>query len=132
MSLEYISKSATDRVKAVGKEVLQNLNYLALHNRKQFEKVGMWAKMAELARGRLERKVVQEKVRNKAAMESLRTNMFAWKAQAEKMNAVWGEGARERRVYQANTLMLEREALELGDEVRSVLKKAKSLSSAEL
>ena len=44
MALEYVSKSATDRANAVGKEALQNLNYLAVHNTKQFEKVEMWAK----------------------------------------------------------------------------------------
>ena len=41
MALEYVSKSATDRANAVGKEALQNLNYLAVHNTKQFEKVEM-------------------------------------------------------------------------------------------
>ena len=38
MALEYVSISATDRANAVGKEALQNLNYLAVHNTKQFEK----------------------------------------------------------------------------------------------
>ena len=60
MGLEYVSKSATDRANAVGKEALQNLNYLAVHNTKQFEKMQMWVKMEELARCRLERKVDEE------------------------------------------------------------------------
>ena len=34
MALEYVSKSATNRANAVGKEALQNLNYLAVHNMK--------------------------------------------------------------------------------------------------
>ena len=132
MALEYVSKSATDRANAVGKEALQNLNYLAVHNTKQFEKVEMWVKMEELARGRLERKVEEEKARNKAEMDSLRRDMVAWKDQAEKMNAVRGEAAKEKRVFQAKALRLEREALALGDEVRSALKKGRTLSSAEL
>ena len=48
MALEYVSKSATDRANKVGKQALQNLNYLAVYNTKQFEKVEMWAKMEEL------------------------------------------------------------------------------------
>ena len=58
--------------------------------------------------------------------------MVAWKNEAEKMNAVWGEAAQERRVFQAKGLRLECEALALGDEVRSALKKGKTLLSAEL
>ena len=48
----------------------------------------MWTKMEELARGRLARKVEEEKARNKAEMDSLRRDMGACKDQAEKMNAV--------------------------------------------
>ena len=92
----------------------------------------MWAKMEELARGRLERKVKEGKARNKAEMDSLRRDMVAWKDQAETMCAVRGEAAQERRVFQAKALRLEREALALGDEVRSALKIGKTLSSAEL
>ena len=44
----------------------------------------MWAKIEELERARLERKVEEEKARNKAEMDSLRRNMAAWKDQAEK------------------------------------------------
>ena len=58
--------------------------------------------------------------------------MTAWKDQAEKMNAVRGEAVEEKRVFQAKALRLEHEALALGDEVRSALKKGKTLSSAEL
>ena len=61
MALEYVSKSAMDHANAVSKEALQNLSNLGVHNTKQFEKVEMWAKMEELARGRLERKVEEEK-----------------------------------------------------------------------
>ena len=85
MALEYVSKSAIDHANAVGQEAHQNLNYLAVHNTKQFEKVEMWVKMEELARGRLERKVEEENARNKAEMDSLRRDMVASKDQAEKM-----------------------------------------------
>ena len=61
----------------------------------------MWAKMEELARCRLERKVEEEKARNQAEMDSLRSDMVAWKDQAEIMNAVRGEAAQERWVFQA-------------------------------
>ena len=54
--------------------------------------------------------------------------MGAWKDQAEKMNAVWGEAAKEKRVFQAKALRLEREALALWDEVRSAPRKEKTLS----
>ena len=117
MALEYVSKSAMDRANAVGKDALQNLNYLAVHNTKQFEKVEMWAKMEELARGSLERKVEEEKTRNQAEMDSLRKDMVAWKDQAEKMNAVRVEAAQERTVFQATARRLERVSLALGDEV---------------
>ena len=96
MAPEYVSKSATDRANAVGKEALQNRNYLAVHNTEQFEMVEMWAKMGELARGRLERKVEEEKARNKAELDSLRRDMVAWKDHAETMNAVRGEAAKEK------------------------------------
>ena len=43
-----------------------------------------------------------------------------------------GGGSKEKRVFQAKALRLERKALALGDEVRSALKKGKTLSSAEL
>ena len=132
MALEYVSKLATDCAHTVDKEALQNLNYLVVHNTKQFEKVEMWAKMQELARGRLERKVEEEKARNKAEMDSLRRDMVTWNDQTEKMNAVWGEAAQERRIFHAKALRLEREALALGDEVRSAVKKGKTLLSAEL
>ena len=90
MALEYVSKSATDRANAVAKEALQNLHYLAVHNTNQFEKVEMWAKMEELASGRLERKVEEDKARNMAEMDSLRRDMVAWKDREEKISAVWG------------------------------------------
>ena len=80
----------------------------------------------------MERKVEEEKARNKAEMDSLRRDMVAWKDQAEKMNAVLGEAALERRVFQAKALRLECVALALGDEVRSALKTGKTLSSAQL
>ena len=95
MAFEYVYQWATARANAVGKAALQNLNYLAVHNTKQFEKVEMWAKMEELATGRLERKVEEEKARNKAEMDNLRRDMVAWKDQAEKMNEVRGEAAQE-------------------------------------
>ena len=62
---------------AVRKEALQNLNYLAAHNTKQFEKVEMWAKMDVLARGRLERKVEVENAKTKAELDSLRRDIVA-------------------------------------------------------
>ena len=51
----------------------------------------MWAKMEELARGRLKKKVVEEMARNEAEMDSLRMDMVPWKNQAEKMNTTRGE-----------------------------------------
>ena len=99
MAFEYVSKSATDRSNAVGKGALQNLNYLAVHNTKQFVKVEMWAQMEELTRGRLERKVEEENARNEAEMDSLRRDMVGWKDQAEKMNATRGEVIQERRFF---------------------------------
>ena len=51
----------------------------------------MWAKMKELARGRLERKVEEEKARNKAEIDSARRDMVAWKDQVEKISATRGE-----------------------------------------
>ena len=59
MALEYVSKSVTDRANAVGKEVLLNLNNLALYKTKQFEKVEQWARLEEQVRGRLEKMVEQ-------------------------------------------------------------------------
>ena len=64
MALEYVFKLATDHANAVGKEALQNLNYLAVHNTQQFEKVEMWAKIEQLVWGRLGRKVEEENARN--------------------------------------------------------------------
>ena len=46
--------------------------------------------LEELGRGRLERKVEEEKARNKAEMDSLRRDMVAWKEQAEKMKQYGG------------------------------------------
>ena len=57
LALEYVSKSATDRGNAVGKEALLNLYNLAVHNTKQFEKVEQWAMLELQARGRLEKLV---------------------------------------------------------------------------
>ena len=54
MALEYVSKSTTDYANAVGKDALENLHHLAIHNTNQFEKVEMWAIMEELVRSRLE------------------------------------------------------------------------------
>ena len=132
MALEYLHKLATDHANAFRKEVLQNLNYLAVHHTKQFEKLEMWAKMEELTRGRLERNIEEEKARNKTEMDILRRNMVTWKDQVEKMNATSGEAIQERRFFQAKAHRLEREALALGDEVRTVLKKGKTLSLGEL
>ena len=132
MALEYVSKSATDRPNQVGKEAFQNLNYLAVHNTKLFEKVEMWAKQEEWARSRLERKVEEEKERSKAEMESLRRDMAAWKDQAEKMSAFRGEAVKERRLIQAKAHRLEKEALALSEEVRTAMKRGKTLSLAEL
>ena len=92
----------------------------------------MWAKMEELARGRLERKVEEEKARNKVELDSLRRNMVVWKDQVEKMSATRGEVIQEGRLFQAKAHRLEREALARGDEVRTALKKGKTLSAAEL
>ena len=48
------------------------------------------------------------------------------------MNVTRGEAMQERRLFKAKAHRLEREALALGDEVRTALKKGKTLSSAEL
>ena len=50
----------------------------------------------------------------------------------EKMNATRGEAIEERRLFQAKAHRLAREALALGDEVQTALKKGKTLSTAEL
>ena len=132
MALEYVSKSATDHANEVGNEALQNLNYLTVHNMKQFEKVEMWAKQKELARSRLERQVEEEKERGKAEMESLRRDMAAWKDQAEKMSAFRGEAVKERRLIQAKAHRLEKEAFAFSKEVRTAMKRGNTLSSVEL
>ena len=132
MALEYIPKLATDRANEVGKEALQNLNYLAIHNTKQFEKLEMWAKQEEWARSRLERKVEEGKERSKADMESLWRDMAAWKDQADKMSAIRGKVVEERRLIQAKAHRLEKEALALNEEVRTAIKRGKTLSSPEL
>ena len=130
MALEYVSKSVTDRANAVGNEALINLNNLAVHNTKQFEKMEQWARLEEQARGRLETMVQEEKARNKAEMESLRRDMVAWKDQAEKMDATRREAIKERQRFRATAYKLEKEALSLGDEVRTALKIGKSLTAA--
>ena len=96
MALEYVSKSATGCANAIGKEALLNLNNLAVHNTKQFEKVEQWARLKEQARGRLKKMVDEEKVRNKAELESLRRDMVAWKDQAEQMDATRWKAIKER------------------------------------
>ena len=121
-----------DHAKAVGKEALLSLNHLTVHNTKQFEKLEMWAKMEEWAWGRSERKIEEEKARNKAEMDSMMRDMVSWKDQAEKMNAMRGEAAQEKRLFQVKALRLEHEVLALGDKVQTALKKGKTLSSAEL
>ena len=132
MALEYVSKSAMDRANAVGKETLLNLNNLAVHNTKQFEKVEQWARLEEQARGRLETMVEEEKARNKAELESLKRDMVAWRDQAEKMDATRREAIKERIRFRATAYKLENEALSLGEEVRTALEKGKSLMAAEL
>ena len=99
MAIKYVSTSATDRPNAVGKGALQNQNYFAVHNTEQFEKVEMWAKMEELASGRLERIVKEEKARNKAELDSSTRDIVAWKVQAETMSATRGEVIQERRLF---------------------------------
>ena len=84
MALEYVSKSATDRANAVVKEAPINLNNLAVHNTKQFEKVEQWARLEEQARGRLETMVEEEKARNEAELESLKRDMVALKGSGRK------------------------------------------------
>ena len=58
--------------------------------------------------------------------------MAAWKDQAEKMSAFRGEAVKERRLIQAKAHRLEKEALALSEEVRTAMKRGKTLSSAEL
>ena len=132
MALQNVSKLAKDRANQVGKEALQNLNYLADHNTKQFVKLQMWAKQEEWARSRLERKVEEEKERSKAEMDSLRRDMAVWKDQAEKMSAFRGEAVKERRLIQAKAHRLKKEALALSKEVQMAMKRGKTLSSEEL
>ena len=132
MALVYISKSVTDRAIQVGKEALQNLNYLAVHNTKQFEKVEMWAKQEEWTRSRLERKVEEEKERSKVEMDSLRRNIAAWKDQEEKMSKFRMEAVKERRLIQARAHRLEKEALALSEEVQTTMKRGKTLLLVEL
>ena len=45
MALEYDSKTTMDPANMGGKETLLNLNNLAVHNTKQFEKVEQWARL---------------------------------------------------------------------------------------
>ena len=132
MALEYVSKSVTECANAVSKEALINLNQLAVHNTKQFENVETWARLEEQARGRLEKKVEEEKARNKAELESLRRDMIAWKDQAEEMEATRREAIKERQRFRATAYKLEKEALSLGKEVRRALRKGKTLTAAEL
>ena len=121
-----------DRADAISKWALQNLNHLVVHNTKQFKMVEMWARLEKQARCRLEKKVEDEKARNKADMESLRRDMIAWKDQAEEMEATRQEAIKERQRFWANTYKLEIEALSLGKEVRTSLKNGKFLMSASL
>ena len=122
MALEYVSKSATDHANVIGKEALLNLNNLAVHNIKQFEKVEKWARLEEQARGRLEKMVEEEKARTKAELESLWRDIVAWKDQAEQMDATRQEAIKERQRFRATAYKLEKEALSLGEEVRTALK----------
>ena len=122
MALDYISKSATDQTDAIGKEALLNLHHLAVHNTKQFENVEMWARLEEQARGRLEKKFEEEKAKNKADLESLRRDMITWKDQAEEMEATRQEAIKERQRFWATAYKLEKEALSLGEEVRTALR----------
>ena len=132
MAVEYISKSATVHVNAVGKDALLNLNNLVVHNRKQFEKVEQWARLKEMPRGRLEKMVEEEKARNKAELESLQRDMIAWKDQAEQIDATRRKAIKERQRFRAPAYKLEKAALSLGNEIRTALKKARSLMSLEL
>ena len=111
MALDYVSKSAMDRANTVGKEKLLNLNNLAVHNTKLFEKVEQWARLQEQARGRLETMVEEEKAKNKAELESLRRDMVVWKDQAEMMDAIRREAINERQRFPATAYKLEKEAL---------------------
>ena len=132
ISHEYVSKLAMDRANAVGKEMLLHLNNLAVHNRKEFEEVEQWLRLEEQARGRLEKMVEEEKARNKADLESLKRDMVAGKDQAEHLDATRREAIKERQRFRATAYKLEKEALSLGEEVRTALKKGKSLTAAEL
>ena len=58
--------------------------------------------------------------------------MVAWKDQVEEMEATRREAVKERQKFQATTYKLEKEALPLGEEVRTALKEGKSLMAAEL
>ena len=66
------------------------------------------------ARGRLERKVEEEKARKMAEMDNFRRDMVAWKDQAEKINTVRWEAAQERRLFQTKVFRLEQQAVALG------------------
>ena len=88
--------------------------------------------MEEQARGRLEKMVEEEKARNKAELESLRSDMVACNDPAEEMEATRREAVKERQRFRATAYKLENEALSLGEEVRMALKKEKSLTAAEL
>ena len=76
--------------------------------------------------------IEEENAWNKAELDSLRTDMVAWKNQDEKIRATREDTIQERRLFQAKPHRLEREALVFGDEVRTALKQGKTLSSAEL
>ena len=103
--------------------MLLNLNNLAVHNTKQFEKVEQWARLEEQTRGRLENMVEEAKSRNEAELESLRRDMVTWKDQAEQIDATRREAIKERQRFRSTTYKLEKEVLSLGEEVQTALKK---------
>ena len=122
LAIKYSEMSAEARTQDIGREMRKHVSSLAQHNADQFSRVKAWAKEQELARKRLEDQMAERKVSNQKMVDQFSRDMEVWKDQAQATKVAQEMAMRERNRFGKTAAHLEREALKLGEDVRSLMK----------
>ena len=121
--------SAEARTQDAGREMLKHVSSLAQHNADQFSQVEVGAKEQELTRKRFEDQMAEREARNQKMVDQFRRDMEVWKDQAHATKVAQEMTVKERNRFGRTAATLEREAKQLGEDVRRLMKSEKEMSA---
>ena len=109
--------------------MLKHVSSLAQHNADKFSWVEACVKEQELARKRLEDQMAERKASNQKMVDQFRRDMEGWKDQEHAMKVAQEMAMREWYRFGKSAAHLERVGLNLGEDVRRLMKSGKEMSA---